>query len=340
MRTNWPIVVITLVLWVCTHQAEGQTCCSAGAPLLGNSTMMQSERQVLQTGLTSHFNRINHFINGSERLTGNSISRMALTEIVELDYGVTRWLAFHAQLPYIFHWRFNELTETINTRTKGLSDVVLLAKADVWPASAGPKMRLLLGGGVKMPTGASALRQNGILLPADIQPGTGAWDGLFQLFFQREVFIQNPARLIAEVSFRMRGLNDRYGSDFNSRNTGNEWIAHGGAAYDLHPKVFASLLGRYRFAGADQFGGQSVPNTGGHWLYLMPGAGWRTTGALTVAANAQVPVYRHLTGSQLTTGYVLSLNVRYRFNFSKTTTSTTAFDENQESKEEKDDDWQ
>jgi hypothetical protein len=72
-----------------------------------------------------------------------------------------------------------------------------------------------------------------------------------------------------------------------------------------------SFVARFRHTAPDKFGGADLPNTGGSWISLVPGLNIKVTDELTVRASGQFPVYRELTGTQLTTTYTASVTVFY-----------------------------
>jgi hypothetical protein len=85
-------------------------------------------------------------------------------------------------------YNFNERTEgtTVNT-LKGLGDIVISANYNVVNTYDSLdrvlKHNLLIGGGLKLPTGEFQAIENGLTVNQNFQLGTGSWDFLFNLIY-------------------------------------------------------------------------------------------------------------------------------------------------------------
>ncbi len=62
------------------------------------------------------------------------------------------------------------------------------------------------------------------------------------------------------------------------------------------------------------FDGAEVPNTSGNWFYIVPGINGKLSDRFTARLSGQLPVYRNLSGTQLTTTYTASLGIIYNIN--------------------------
>ena len=84
-----------------------------------------------------------------------------------------------------------------------------------------------------------------------------------------------------------------------------------GAGYRTDMILDFSLTVRFRSVTSDKFAGTEIPNTGGRWLSVVPGVNVKVLDDVAVRASGQLPVYRNLDGTQLTTSYTASLTVFY-----------------------------
>jgi hypothetical protein len=75
-----------------------------------------------------------------------------------------------------------------------------------------------------------------------------------------------------------------------------------------------SLATRFRHVDADRFSASTIPNTGGIWVLAVPGMNVKLLHNLTIRASGQIPLYRRLSGTQLTTSYTASVSVFYSIN--------------------------
>jgi hypothetical protein len=218
---------------------------------------------------------------------------------VDLTAGVTPRLAVTITVPF-FNVRTHEhdhVTPAFSREdgTSGFGDVRLIAKYALWIHTK----HLLVGGlGIKLPTGEYKLRDHeGHINEPTIQPGTGSFDGLASLYYAYEIF---PHELNAFLSgsYQANAENDL---DYKM---GNTFLLNTGVDYRLNDKVLASIQANMRQAPRDSFNGQSVPSTGGRWVYLTPGIRF-LGGATTLYTHVQLPVVQ----------YVNEVNLVPRFGF-------------------------
>ena len=150
------------------------------------------------------------------------------------------------------------------------------------------------------------------MLPADIQSGTGSWDGVVFVSFSQGFVPDYNGTFFTNLSYRYNGNNDRFQTG-DGYSFGNIFIANIGLSKKVCPWMDASIQLTYRNSSKDIFNKANVINTGGEWYYLdtslnfnIDPVGFRLAG--------QIPVYRNLNGIQLTTTYTYTLSVYYTFN--------------------------
>ena len=158
------------------------------------------------------------------------------TELWGRFYPMDR-LQIFAFVPY----NFNERREgEITTQLRGLGDVVVAANYNVLntydSTSSGWKHNLLVGGGIKLPTGDFDAMQSGLTINQNFQLGTGSVDFLFNVIYT--------------LRFRNAGINTEFTYNHNTRNRDE-----------------------YRFGNTTRSGLTAffIPKTGG--VTLMPNAG-------------------------------------------------------------------
>jgi len=76
-----------------------------------------------------------------------------------------------------------------------------------------------------------------------------------------------------------------------------------------------SVLFRYRLTAHDKSNDQEVPNTSGQWLHVVPGIDFLLDTNWSVGVSGEIPLYRNLDGTQLTTSYKLKFTIDYQFPF-------------------------
>ena len=161
-----------------------------------------------QFGLTYDYNTLRDVIAGTEKLNDDLRQRTTHTFLFEVSYGLTSNISLNI----------------IDQR------------------------ELALGVGPKLPFGNSDIRDGDILLPADMQPGTGAWDGILWGYFYQGFLPKMPANIFSTLSYRFTGKSKR------TYEFGDEFSATFGGSYRTKYGIDFSLLTRYRSVTADKFG--------------------------------------------------------------------------------------
>jgi len=183
--------------------------------------------------------------------------------------------------------------------TNGVGDAVLLAKYRVFPF-------LQLGVGVKAPLGPSDLiSDQGFPLIADLQPGSGAWDGILWAGFSQQITGRKTLTLSNTTTYRMTGANSTYlevqtyefGNEFQTITSLSDRFILKGIVLD------PSLAIRYRRVESDMNNGQTMPSTGGQWIFINPGISYRINQDFSFQVNAELPIFSEVTGTQLTPTY-------------------------------------
>ncbi len=294
-----------------------QACCSAGSPLLGSLDVSNTSEGVLQVGLTYELNSLQDVYAGTVRLDDDFRERRVNSFLLVVNYGLTGRISLSTLFTFINQSRNIASLGDLNSRlsTGGLSDGIILVKYNFIPLSLIDQVELTLGVGAKLPIGNSTLRSDGILIPADMQPGTGAWDGVLWGYFSKGFMPALPLNAFLNVSYRLNGTNNRFGDSFQQGYTfGNELFVNLGAGYRTDTFFDFTLMLRFRNTTPDKFDGGQIPNTGGNWLYFVPGVNGKISDGLTARLSGQIPLYRNLTGTQLTTTYTGSIGLFYNFN--------------------------
>jgi hypothetical protein len=268
----------------------------------------------LSARLVYDYNHLNDLVDGRTELDDRNRLRTTHAVMARAAYTFTRqrWSVI-GLVPWVRERERNRSPQgTFENRTAGLGDIILLGR---YQPLLSPVQGLALSAGLKLPTGATDIRDETTDIPLnpDLQPGTGSWDGLFVLQYDRR--LAPGWWLHAFGSYTLNTPADRFEGRI-SYAFGNEAQVYVGVSKPVavgglvvRPTVYA----HYRYAGADDIRGSVVPNTGGHWWYATPQVqvDWGNVG---LDARAEIPLARNLTGTQLTTSYQLRFGVFYRIN--------------------------
>ncbi len=304
-----------IIFFFSTSIVTSQTCSCGGPPLLGSLESSGVFYKSLQIGVTYEYSSISDLVNNTDKIDNQTRERDIKAALFQIDYGLTPQITLAASMS-ILEQRRTTLSETgvvENLNTRGVGDVLFLVKYSLKAPSIFNRISFSIGGGIKFPTGKSTLKNNNLLISADMQPGTGAIDGIIWSSYSQPILNTSNISLLGNLIYRFNGPNDRFGSNFDNYKFGNEFILNLGAGYNFSTNLGTTLFLRYRNSQADKFSDQSLPNSGGKWLNLVPGINASISPSITLRGSGQLPVYRELEGVQFSTSYSFSISLFYTF---------------------------
>jgi len=164
----------------------------------------------------------------------------------------------------------------------GIGDAVILL---TWKLIGDPSLRweLLAGIGPKIPLGKSDMRSSlGFRYNADLQPGSGAWDGVGWGLLSRSGLYRPTSNLSLRFIYRYTGTNNNY-LGHSSYRFGNELQLIAGISDQLNlgtQILDPSILLRFRMAG-------------------------------------EIPIYNYLEGIQLTSDFRITTGIYFRIDGQK-----------------------
>ncbi len=282
-------------------RTNAQACCTAGTPIAGNLDLSSTKSNTWRLALSYEYNYLDDVLAGSENIKGFR-NRLNQSTILDISYGLNDRFSFTVLLSYQRQTRILNVANTTTT-ISGPGDASLFLKYNVLKANILLQRQWTIGGGLKAPTGKSDIKNGSILLSADLQPGSGSWDGFIWSYFSQGYL---PVRFNWFVSstYRMNGTNNRFKNTVPGLgyHFGNEFLLNLGSAYSTKSRFNFSLQLRYRNTNIDRLGSLEVSNTGGNWIYIIPGVNMNYP-SFSIGLNGQFPVYRRLNGIQLTTSY-------------------------------------
>lgn len=313
MRDKITILLLLVSIFFSSQELSAQACSCGGAPLLGSLDQPGTSPGNWQLGMTYEFNSISDLVAEESELEDETRRRKVYSALLNISYGISSRFSITALATLLHQERKTRLPQGTSEllKTNGIGDGVLLLKYNLVRQTVQNLREVTVGAGVKFPVGKSSLKSNSTLIAADMQPGTGAWDGLLYGYFSQGFFRSIPFALFASGSYRLTGANDRFGESLDSYEFGNELISSLGINYKPGTVTDYNLSLRYRHAAADKFAGNSLPNSGGDWISLVPGLNAAFSDALSARISGRIPLYRKLEGTQLTTGYTLLVSMFY-----------------------------
>jgi hypothetical protein len=250
---------------------------------------------------------MNDLVEGTEKvLDDTERQRTAQFVLAETRYALLPNLTLRAAFSWVSHYREIGISFAEPAKTQALGDSLLTVQYSPFPYTATRKTEISLGAGLKFPTGESTA-QTEVTASEDMQPGTGSWDVMGWAFLSQQIPLGSWSEIFAGLYGRRNGANDR-GYQF-----GNEYSVSLGMRALAVQRLMISLNGRYRWAANDQRFDSDIPNTGGHWIYVIPSASWNISENFGVKSEIELPLYRNLNGyRQFTTTFLVSVSLYYR----------------------------
>ncbi|NQZ77845.1 MAG: hypothetical protein HRT61_17335, partial [Ekhidna sp.] len=174
-----------------------------------------------------------------------------------------------------------------------------------------------IGAGVKLPTGnPDSFSEQGIALPADLQAGSGALDGILFFSYQQSPRSRPSLSYISTAIFRYTGTNEEYFAG-NSYRFGNELQVSLAAADRLFVGglvIDPSIGIQYRKRGRDFFDGGEFPGSGGDFLFLNPGISTPINQKFSWQVNVSLPLYSKVVDTQLAPTLQLNMGISFKTN--------------------------
>ena len=291
------IVILSL-----SNFGQAQTCCSGGVPLSGNIGLPAGEIGSWQIAMTYDLNTLKTLNSGSEKLDDRLRERRTHSVLLETGYTFSSKWSADLFLSYIRQERhIFTFADTQSTITNGLGDAVVLIKyritnperAATWVIAAGPKIPL---------GNTDKTNNNGISLTADLQPGSGSWDGIIWSSFDYPLSFRKSLRFSATSTWKISGKNNDYLGSIVYQ-FGNEYQLALGLADRIvigSTIIDPSIRVQYRKVGRDINDNQEIEATGGEWIFIMPGVSVPLSQFLAFNFTTSLPIYSFVNNTQLT----------------------------------------
>ncbi len=306
--------ILFLIQPIIMQHALAQTCCSGGVPLANNiGGLPISVKNTWQFSFGADLNVLTTLKEGTSKLDDRSRERKTLSLLFKTSYSITDKFFIDG----LFSWVQQERIISQPTgftdydQTRGLGDAVVLFNYNYFNFK---RVKLIAALGPKIPFGLSNLKDSdGLTLNADLQPGSGAWDGIF-LHRIQATGKARPSRLyFANFTYRYTGVNTEYLGEQDYQ-FGNELQLLAGVADQFligTALISVGLNARYRSVRQDKFNNELLPNTGGNWVFLMPVVGWHIKSNMILSLNGEVPLYANVDGTQLSPTYRINGGIYY-----------------------------
>ena len=246
-----------------------QTCCSGGVPISSNLGFASSDKNTLQYSISYDLNTLSQLFTEGERIDDDLRKRTTHSYLFRAHYSFSDRFSVEGLFSLVNQRRkiYDNQGDAFTESSFGLGDPVLLLLYNVLNGN----LTWTIGAGPQIPMGATDRRNSrGLLMIEDLQPGSGAWDGIFFSSIQSNlprrpslVWYTNFIYSLTGANQNSRGGNFRY--EF-----GNDLQIIAGITDQI--LIFNQVLTpgfgiRYRNANQDRINDNLNPGTGGEWLF-------------------------------------------------------------------------
>jgi len=285
-------------------------CCSGGVPMSSNVGLPAAESGVLQINLNYDWNNLQTLKSGDTKLDDQLRQRETHSLMLEMGYTFSPKFSLDLFVPGIRQERTIQAPNGGETfvATNGIGDVVILPKYHFGNG-------LIAGIGIKLPTGKSDHKSNGIALPADLQPGSGATDIISYLSYQAPLGKSPTRSFFGSAIFRRTGTNTDYLNSTSTYQFGNELQIMAGVSdrwSSLPIMIDPSIQVRYRKAGRDFFNDNEFPSSGGDFVFITPSLSFVVTPSFSFNLGASLPVYSYVNDTQLSPTVRLKTGISFQ----------------------------
>ncbi len=287
---------------------HSQTCSCASAPLFNPVDYSFGQNKAWRLELAFKYHTMNDLVEGSHQVIDDTQrKREQQSLLLDIRYALSSHLYLRAAFSLVRQYRDVGISFSSPVSTQGGGDTLFSLQYVPFAYSSADSWALSLGVGIKAPTGKSDAKIVG-LASEDMQPGTGSWDWMFWSVGARNFPVAAGLEIFAGLSVRFNGENSR------EYQFGHEVTASLGSRIHFPSRLSGSVYFRYRQAGNDKRFGADVPNTGGHWIFLVPGLTQSLWGDLGIKLGAEIPLYRKVNGfRQFTSTFLGTVSLFYEF---------------------------
>ena len=306
-------IVFALLFLLSGMHITAQTCCSAGAPVSTFLDISNADEKTYSFQLNYEYNSINLLVDNNQRLENDPRSRSGQSLSWKFDYVLNSKIAFSAILPFVQHAR-NTTSE--EQSSLGIGDLTLLSQYQVL---GNPKHNFNVAAGIKIPLGITGHKgRSGIFLSPDMQSGSGSLDYIFRTSYSRSDVLIPFLSMQASVMYRINGTNNHFGSteNFEGRSFafGDVFTSILNFSY-LHTTASAFIIPdigiKLRRSSPNEELGIDASNSGGRWIQLPIGLSYVPDSQKAIRIYAEIPLTQNLEGLQISTDYILGIQITY-----------------------------
>ncbi|WP_347922764.1 transporter [Pontimicrobium sp. SW4] len=304
-----------LICLLFSFYSYAQTCCSGGIPLSNNIGLPTLSKGSFQIGVHYDYNNLNTLNFEKEKLDDNSRLRITHSALLNINYSIFNNLSIEGLFTYVNQRRkIMQFGNENLDQTSGIGDAVLLTMYKFKPKKI-QNLEFNIGVGAKIPLGSTTEKSTeGIVLNADLQPGSNTWDVIYLMSVGHSFNFRPSFQIGGRIIYRATGINNSYYGN-TSYKFGDEFLSFlsfSDIFVAFKTLVSPSLSLKYRNVVKDELDEFPLDNTGGNFVSLIPNFTIDITPNITFSTKAELPIYSYVEGTQLTPTYRVTTGVLLR----------------------------
>lgn len=307
---------LILICLFFSYYSYAQTCCSGGIPLSNNIGLPTLSKGSLQVGINYDYNHLNTLKFGKEKLDDDSRLRITHSALLSVNYSILNNLSVEGFFTYVNQRR--KITQFGNEnldQTSGIGDAVLLTMYR-FQFNKIQNLEFNIGVGTKIPLGSTTEKSDeGIVLNADLQPGSNTWDIIYLMSMGKSFSFRPSFQVGGRLLYRTTGVNNSYYGN-TSYKFGNEFLSYlsfSDVFIAFKTLISPSVSLKYRKAVKDELDEFKLDNTGGDFVSVIPNFAIDITPSMTFSAKAELPIISNVDGTQLAPTYRITSGLIFRF---------------------------
>lgn len=311
---NLIVAGIFLIIQECKAQ-----CCSPGNPVGGTSALGVLDKGSAKLFLNYKYGYSGNYYEGSKPTSSQFIKDGNYNYGgINLLFGISDRLTAELETGYFLNKTQNFVEGVLPEQQigSGITDINLGVKFNFYK-NKNKELEITSGGGVKVPLGSHNQTNNGVLVPYDLQPTSGATDFIHNLFLYKGLLpLHLRFFLINRMDFKGKNKEQyRYGnfyttSFFISYSLSDHWIFLTQFRSEIRERDTRPSSGN----GIQQKDGrESIIVTGSKKIFAIPQATYVFSKNWAASVLIDIPLYQYYNNKQLASTYAVSLSISKEF---------------------------
>jgi hypothetical protein len=276
-------------------------CCSPGNPVGGTVNVGILQKNMLRAISFYRYSYSDSYFDGSNpsdfSFLKHSSYHFAGSSIA---FGITDRLNIEQETGYFIRKQQDyNLEPAFSLHGYGFSNGITSLRLNLIKSTA-KDIELTIGAGVKYPFSKQMLKINNVEMPRDLQPSTGAFGSVANLFLYKKFKSGLRAFLIQRYEYN--------GTNLRDYQTGQMLISSLFISKSLDNRWAGILQARHEFRARDIRKDKEISSSGGHLVFLSPQINYSIK-QWNISTLVDFPVFRKYNGVQFATNMAFALNL-------------------------------